>query len=65
VERPSLDETHVTINHSKLAYFYSQFVQLFRQFNSGKVTVQRLERLRMEFYAGVKASVPQVQNGQV
>jgi hypothetical protein len=53
-----LDVIRVTISHSIMTFFHSRFVQLFKQFDFVKVTVQRLDRLRTEFSYGVEARIP-------
>jgi hypothetical protein len=51
-----LDGTRVTFPHLIMSYFHSRFVQLLKQCDSEKVTKQRLDRLRLEFSSGIKAS---------
>jgi hypothetical protein len=60
-----LDGTRFSFPRLIMSKFHSRFVHLFKQVDSDKVTKQRLDRLRLELYSGIKASQSLVQNGQI
>jgi hypothetical protein len=60
-----LYDTRVTFPRLIMSYFHSRFVHLFKQVDSGKVTKQQLNRLRLELSSGIKVSQSLVHKGQI
>jgi hypothetical protein len=60
-----LDGTRVTFPRLIMSYFHSRFVHLLKQVDSGKVTKQRVARLRLELSSGINASQSLVHKGKI